>query len=483
MSILVIDIGTSSTRVSLTEPDGTVIRSATQATPPDIPFAGLVEFDAAAMADTTLSLAHQVLDGATAAAVGITNQRASVVVWDRQTGEPVGPGQGWQDLRTVGECMVLGAGGWRVAPNHSATKITNLLDSVDAHRTRDLVFGTVDTWLTWRLSEGAAHITDRSNASATLLLDVGAQDWDPSRFELLNIPQSAAPTLVASYGQLASATALPGAPMIASLSGDQSASLIGQACIEPGMAKATFGTGAMLDVMVGDERVVADVQSQNGTAPMVAWGDPEPRWMIEALMLAAGTNMAWLVEDLGILADPSEATDVAASVDSTEGVMYVPALNGLGTPRWDFGARGALVGLTRGTGRAHIVRAVLEGVAHRGADLVEAARADTGQPIDTLRVDGGMSVNPTFVQALADATGCTIELSPVVEGTTRGAALLAALGSDQLSDWSAVTDTWSARETITPAVDDDARSAERTRWSDAVDRAANWHGDLSAITF
>ncbi len=415
MSILVIDVGTSGLRAAVVRHDATIVLERHRPLLPDSPAPGLVEFDAAEMAAAVLDLARAAVDEVGGVdAVGIANQRASTIVWDRVTGEPVGPGLGWQDLRTVGTCLILQADGIRVAPNASATKAGHLLDEADPDRTRDLCFGTVDTWLAWHLSEGAVHATDATNAGVTGLMRGDSSDWDDRILDALRIPRAALPEVVDTTGVLGTATALSGSPPIAALVGDQQSSLVGQGCVRPGMAKITFGTGGMLDLHLGEQRPAFDHQGEGGCFPIVAWRrDGVTTWGIEAVMLSAGTNVEWLRDDLGLIATAAESHDVASRCESTDGVVYVPALLGLGTPHWDYGARGTLLGLTRGSERPQIVRAVLEGVAHRGADLVEAAQRDAGMEIPTLRVDGGMTDNPTFVQALADATQRRVEVSPV----------------------------------------------------------------------
>jgi len=480
MSILVIDVGTSGVRAAVVHPDGTITNEHHIEVLPDSPMAGLVEFDASTMAQASLDVARRTLaEVGSVDAVGVATQRASSIVWDRSTGEPLAPGLGWQDLRTVGDCLVLQAEGLRFAPNQSASKFTHLLSLVDPERTRDLCLGTVDSWIIWTLTDGAAHVTDVSNAAVTGLMHADASGWDESILTRLNIPIDAMPRLVDSSGPIAPARALEGAPMICGLAGDQQASLIGQSCVEAGPAKITFGTGGMLDMVVGPNRPSFAGRSSNGSFPIVTWRRSEELvWGLEAIMLSAGTNVEWLRDDLGILDSVADSHTVAAQCDDTDGVVYVPALLGLGTPRWDFGARGALFGLTRGSGRPQIVRAVLEGVAHRGADLVEAAEADSGTSIGTLRIDGGMSANATFVQALADATGRSVEVSPVLEATTLGAAYLAGLAIGTWSSWDDIAGAWNPRTTVEPA-----RSLDRAQWSRAVDRAAQWIPELSALDF
>ena len=480
MSILVIDIGTSGVRAAIVTTDATIAHERYREVLPESPAPGLVEFDAEEMASAALDVAREMLAvGGPVDAVGVTNQRASTIVWDRSTGVPVGRGLGWQDLRTVGECLGYQAEGLRLAPNLSATKICHLLDAHDPDRSRDLCFGTVDSWIVWKLTEGRTHVTDLSNAALTGLVNRAGTAWDAKVLSLLRIPESYLPVIVDSTGPVDHATALDGAPPITGIAGDQQASLVGQGCVSPGPAKITFGTGGMLDVVVGPERPKFDTRGHGGTFPIVAWRRAgEATWGLEAIMLSAGTNVEWLRDDLGIIGTAAESHDVAAQCDDTDGVVYVPALLGLGTPYWDYGARGTLLGLTRGAGRPQIVRAVLEGVAQRGADLVEAAEQDGDRAIPVIRIDGGMSRNPTFVQALADATQRPVEVAPVVEATTLGAAFLAGMAVGHWSTWDEVAATWAPAQTVTPG-----RSLDRDRWRRAVDRSRGWHGDLSALEF
>lgn len=480
MNVLVIDVGTSSVRAVVVAPDASVLAEHRQVTLPDSPMAGLVEFDPVVLADAALACARAALaEAGPVAAVGLATQRASTVVWDPATGEPVGPGLGWQDLRTVGDCLVLQGEGLRLAPNQSATKLAHLLDQADPDRTRDLRFGTVDTWIAWHLTGGAHHVTDLGNAGVTGLRTGDGSGWAAKVLEVLRLPESLLPEVVDSSGVIGPATALDGAPPLAGIAGDQQASLLGQGCTRPGQAKVTFGTGGMLDVVVGPDRPAFEQRGGGGTFPIVTWRlDGAVTWGLEAIMLSAGTNVEWLRDDLGIIDDVADSHELAASCEDTDGVVYVPALLGLGTPEWDYGARGGLFGLTRGTEARHVARAVLEGVAHRAADLVEAAEADGGFTIDVLRVDGGMTANPTFVQAVADATGRPVEVSPQREATALGAAFLAGLAVGTWSDLEEVAGLWSPGDRSEPR-----RRLDRDRWKDAVRRAAGWHGDLSALDF
>ena len=480
MSVLVVDTGTTSVRAAVVRPDGTVDALARRTVPLSSPSAGFVEFDAGEMAQAALDVARRALaEGGPVEAVGIANQRASTVVWDRATGDPAGPGIGWQDLRTAGLCLALQSQGLRLPPTASATKLSVLLDIADPGRARDLCFGTLDTWLAWTLSGGALHVTDATNAGVTGLVLGDCSGWDEAVLDVLRIPPSVLPRIVDSSGILGPALALDCAPPLAALVGDQQASLVGQGCTRPGLAKATFGTGGMLDLCVGPERPAFPVRGDAGCFPVVAWrrGGADT-WGIEAVMLSAGSAVEWLRDDLGILASVEESDEVAVSVPHTDDVRFVPALFGLGTPAWDFGARGTLVGLTRGSGRAQIVRAVLEGIAHRGADLLEAAEADGGVTIPTLRVDGGMTANATFVQALADACQRPVEVAPVTEATTLGAAYLAGMAVGLWADEDEVADAWRASRVVEPR-----RRPDRERWRQAVARAAGAVPELSAVRF
>lgn len=461
-----------------------------QALRPISPMQGFVELDARRLASVALSVARAALDaGGPVEGVGIANQRATTIVWDRASGEPVGPGIGWQDLRTVGICLALAAEGIRVAPNASATKLVALLDMADPGRSRDLCFGTVDTWLAWTLAGGAGvggegnalHITDATNAGVTGLVETGAGDirWSAGILEALRIPPGVMPAIVDSSGIVGMASALPGSPPIAGIAGDQQASLIGQGCTRAGLAKATFGTGGMLDCCIGPVRPSFETRGPAGTFPVVAWQRAgRVLWGVEAVMLSAGSAVDWLVKDLAIIASAAESDSLAGSCPDTGDLWFVPALFGLGAPVWDFGARGTLIGITQGTGRAEVVRAVLEGIAHRGADLVESAEADSGQAIEALRVDGGMSANATFLQLLADATGRPIEVSPVLEATTLGAAYLAGMALGIWADEEELASRWAPRVVVKPR-----RRVNRDRWLEARARAERSVPELSSLRF
>ena len=486
-NLLVIDVGTSSVRAGVVDATGTVRHVHQIPSLPSTPLSGMVEFDASSIAEKVLEVANASLNAhGPVAAVGITNQRATTVVWDARTGDPIGPAIGWQDLRTVIDCLVLQAEGLRLAPNVSATKLKWLLDTFDPHRENAeyLRFGTLDTWVAWTLSRGDVHVTDASNAGVTGLVTPAIDGWDPRALEVLNVPSLMLPEIVSSSGIVGEATALAGSPPIAALVGDQQASLVGQSCTLPGLAKITFGTGGMLDLVTGAAAPPAAERGPSGTFPIAGWRrEGTTTWGLEAIMLSAGSCVEWLRDDLGILSDAATSAEVAGQCESSEGVVFVPALLGLGTPVWDFGARGLLLGLTRGSGRAQITRAVLEGIAQRGRDLVDAAEADSGLQISSVRVDGGMSANPVFMTALSEALNRSVERSDVLEATTRGAGYLAGLATGLWSDEAELASLWSPAEILEPSADSTLRTATRERYLDARSRAERTIPDLSSVSF
>ena len=359
MSVLVIDIGTTGVRAAVMHPDAVLDDVCYRRVPPSTPFPGLVEFDAVELSTVALELAHEALarHGASVAAVGVTTQRASTIVWDRATGTPVGPGLGWQDLRTVVACITAKAEhGFALAPNQSATKVAALLDQHDPDRTRDLCFGTVDTWMAWVLTGGREHVTDRSNAAVTGMLLADASDWNDAVLDALRIPRRMLPRLVDTSGPIAPATALPGAPVLASLVGDQQGSLVGQSCVRPGDVKITFGTGGMLDMCVGPDDATgrrSANRNAHGTFPIVAWGRGDTTvWGVEGIMLSAGTNIEWLRDDLQLIDTPDFP---AAYKEGAEGARQ--ALNLLREEReldWVFLSPPALLKPGPRTGRYQV---------------------------------------------------------------------------------------------------------------------------------
>jgi len=482
--ILVIDVGTTGLRAAVVGSDGDDLDVEYRPFAPDSPFPGMVEFDAAALSDTVIDAATSLLRRSgdpTVDGVGIATQRASTIVWERSTGTPLGPGIGWQDLRTIGECLVAKAEhGLALAPNQSATKIQWLLANAVAGRDpAELCVGTVDSWVAWTLSQGGVHPTDHTNAAVTGLYDLDGNNWDHAACEVLGIDPTLLPMITDTSGIFGEASALPGSPPLAALVGDQQGSLVGQGCVEPGMAKVTFGTGGMLDLCTGTAKPAAAERSPHGTFPIVAWSRRgEVTYGVEAIMLSAGTNVEWLADDLELIDSPADSHEAASEVETSDGVVYVPALLGLGTPQWDYGARGTMLGLTRGSNRCHVVRAVLEGIAQRGADLVDNAEIDTGLTIRSLRVDGGMSQNPTFVQALANAIGRPVEVSPTIDATTLGAGFLAGVATGMWRDLPEAVSAWSPAATVEPT-----GSFDRERWAEALRRTEEWIPELSALDF
>ena len=478
---LAIDVGSSSVRTSLVDEAGQVL--ATNQCPLTVrsPSPGEVELDATEIARLSLELAARTLeDGGPCDAVGITNQRATTIVFDYATGEPVGPALSWQDLRTVLDCLGLQAKGLRLAPNQSATKIKWLVDQYGRDQST-LGFATIETWIAWHLSEGSTFATDRSNAGITGLVDRTVTHWDENVLSLLGLDEVMLPAITDTMGSLGLASALAGSPPITTMIGDQPASLFGQSCVTHG-AKITFGTGAMLDVVHGDEAPAALNRYDSGCYPTVVRCDKgSATWGVEGIILSAGSCVEWL-RDLGLISDVRDSDELASSLSSSDGVSFVPAFSGLGTPKWDFGARGAFFGLTRGSSSAHLVRAVLEGVAHRGADLLDAAHEEIGEGLGEIRVDGGMSANRFFVQRLADFSGHDVAVSSEREATTRGAGLMALVAAGHLS-LDDVEGLWSPRYVARPSLSEDEREAKRVAWRSVVERAQATFPELSTVAF
>ena len=497
-SVLVLDIGTSGLRAALVNHDGGIVDYDYVANPPTTPFPGLVEFDPLEIYAKSIAALTRVVERNPhfhVAALGIANQRASTIAWNKHTGEPLGPGIGWQDLRTVMECITAKSEhDIHLAPNQTATKAAWLLKNAASNvDSADVCIGTIDAWITWKLTAEKAFVTDHTNAAVTGLVDVNTVDWDPRVCEVLEIPVACLPRVVASneiVGHIQGNGVLDGIAL-ASRIGDQQASLVGQGCIAPGDTKITFGTGGMLDMVTGAAAPTEARRTPHGTFPIVAFstsGDtPTVHWGIEAVMLSAGTNVEWLCDDMNLISTPQESGEVAASVSSTDGVTFVPALLGLGTPEWDYGARGTLSGITRGTTAPHVVRAVLDGIAQRGADLLDAAIADvSSRGIDRpsrIRLDGGMSRNSTFVAMLADAIGTPIEVSEVTEATTLGAAYLSGVSAGVWPTLADAAATWRCAAVLESSMDGPERAARRNSWRENLTMARAWIPALSALDF
>ena len=489
--VLALDQGTTSSRAILFDASGAAVATAQREFAQHFPRPGWVEHDPEEIWSSQLACAREALatagvDAADVVALGITNQRETTLVWDRETGEPVHRAIVWQDRRTADACERLRAAGHAEAvrdrtglvldPYFSGTKVAWILDHVDGARARaeagELAFGTVDTWLVWRLTGGRVHATDVTNASRTLLFDIGELAWSDAQLDLLGVPRAVLPEVRPSAGAFGEtdADALGAAVPIAGVAGDQHAALFGQRCTAPGMAKNTYGTGCFLLYHTGD----APVASENGLLTTVAWqieGRPA-EYALEGSVFVAGAAVQWLRDGLGLIDDAAEVEALARSVPDADGVVVVPALTGLGAPHWDPHARGTVLGLTRGSTAAHLARATLDGVAHQSADLLDAMTADAGAPLAELRVDGGMTANALLMQTQADLVGVPVVRPEVPETTALGAAYLAGLGCGLWTDadldaaW-AESARWTPDPEATPA-------AARARWARAVARAEGW---------
>lgn len=489
-SVLVIDAGTTSVRAALVDEIGRLSCVHRAPCPPTSPAPGLSEFDPVALAQETLKVTRRTLSEAQEppVAVGIANQRCSTLLWRRSSGKPVGPGLSWGDLRTAGKCLELQASNLRLAPNQTATKAAHLIAGAAAGVTpSDLCVGTLDSWLTWHLTEGAEHVTDASNAAIGGLcrLADGSPVWNLDLAAELGIPPLSLPRIVDSSGILGRASALPGSPPISGLIGDQQASLIGSGCVRPGDVKITFGTAGMLDMNLGEdwypdsETAAIGGTSPGGSYPIAAWkGHGRTVWGLEAMMFSAGSCVDWFCGLSEWLSSSQESHALASACENSRGVTFVPALDGLGAPSWDFGARGAIFGIDAASQPSHLLRALLEGIAQRGVDLIETAESDSGMPIQKVRVDGGMSTNRTFLQALADSSGRTVIAAPEVECTALGAAFMAGVGVGVWSSVEETADLRDARSVVRPL-----RELDRTLWRRRLEGCREWHPEFSAISF
>ena len=444
--VMAIDQGTTGSTVLVFDKRGRIVGRAYSEFRQHYPKPGWVEHDPEEIWRVTLRVARQALrragiGGAALAALGITNQRETTVVWDRRTGQPVGRAIVWQDRRTAHRCAELKEAGHETAVRaktglvldayFSGTKVAWILDNVRNARARaehgDLVFGTIDSWLVWKLTGGRVHVTDPTNASRTLLYDIHTRAWDPELLRLLDVPADMLPEVRPSSGVVAETdpALFGGAVPIAGIAGDQQAALFGQACFEPGMVKNTYGTGCFVLMQTGDQAVTS-TRGLLTTAAVGAGG--MQTYALEGSVFIAGAAIQWLRDGLGILRKAAESEQLARSVDSTLGVYLVPAFVGLGAPYWDPEARGALLGLTRGVSRAHVVRAALEALAYQTRDVVETMAAEANRPIPVMRVDGGAAANGFLMQFQADVLATTVDRPKVVETTALGAAMLAGLG-------------------------------------------------------
>lgn len=490
--LLALDQGTTYSRAIVFDDSGRIVALKQLEYDQHYPQPGWVEHDPEDIWKTQLGVAEAALKDAglspsDISGLGITNQRETIVVWDRVTGEPLHHAIVWQDHRTASVCdqlraegrepMVVGKTGLLLDPYFSATKLAWLINNVpDVKRAADenrLAWGTVDAWLVHRLTGGQLHVTDASNASRTLLMDIHAGDWDDELLDCFGVPRSVLPEIRPSsevYGEVDSGLPLAGIP-IAGIAGDQQAALFGQACFDCGAAKNTYGTGCFLLMNTGEEVVV----SKNRLLTTVAWRlDGRTEYALEGSVFMGGAVVGWLRDGLGIIKSAAEVEALANSVEDTGGVILVPAFTGLGAPHWDAYARGTIVGMTRGTTAAHLARAALESIALQVADLLEAMHGDSGANLPQLRVDGGASVNDTLLQLQADLLQAPVVRPAVTETTALGAAYLTGLATRVWPNREAVASQWQVERQFEPRMSADEAQAKRAQWRRAVERAVGW---------
>ena len=487
--ILSLDQGTSSSRALLFDEKAQVVSVAQREFRQIFPHPGWVEHDAEEIWASQLSVAHEALARADirpdqVRAIGITNQRETTVVWDRKTGQPIANAIVWQDRRTSGMCkawkadhgeMITEKTGLVVDSYFSASKLVWLLENVPGARERaeagELCFGTVDSWLIWKLSQGQVHVTDPSNASRTMLYNIERGEWDSELLELFGVPSSLLPTVVPSQGEFAETSVLGGTIPLAGIAGDQQSALFGQLCHQPGYSKNTYGTGCFMLLQTGAERR----RSKNQLLSTIAWGrDGATSYALEGSVCIGGAAVGWLRDGLGIIQSSSEVEPLARSVESSDGVIFVPAFNGLGTPYWDQDARGTILGLTRGSGRAHIARATLEAIAFQVADLMEAMQKDAEVDLQALRVDGGAAQNDLLMQIQADLLQAPVVRPKNTETTALGAALLAGLAVGLYPDMEYLSGCDEIDRTFEPQQSASQAAERRDVWRRAVERSRNW---------
>jgi glycerol kinase len=490
--ILALDQGTTSSRAIVFDQDGRIVAVGQKEFTQIFPKAGWVEHDPLEIWASQIGVAAEALGRARLrprdiAAIGITNQRETTIVWDRETGEPVHNAIVWQDRRTAEYCEQLkrdGAGamiqektGLLIDAYFSASKIRWILDHVPGARARAasgrLAFGTVDSWLVWKLTGGARHVTDVSNASRTMLFDIHTRRWDADLLRLFDVPDTMLPSVRPSselYGTASTSLGVGDIP-IAGVAGDQQAALFGQMCLEPGMSKNTYGTGCFLLQNVG----TSPRASTHQLVSTVAWqiGD-RIEYALEGSVFIGGAVVQWLRDGLGLIRTAADVEPLAASVPDAGGVFMVPAFAGLGAPHWDPFARGMIIGLTRGTTAAHLARAALESIAFQVADLLDAMAADSGIGLKELRVDGGAAANDTLLQIQADLLGAPVVRPAVTETTALGAAYLAGLATGVWASADELTGQWRVDRRFEPAMPPAHVARLRQRWSAAVERAKGW---------
>jgi glycerol kinase len=489
--ILALDQGTTSSRAILFDQAGGPVAMAQRELRQIFPQAGWVEHDPGEILASQRDVAREALRKSNIAlkdvmAIGITNQRETTIVWDRQTGEPIHNAIVWQDRRTASQCAELkdvGADslvrertGLVIDPYFSGTKIAWLLDEVAGARPRaergELAFGTVDSWLAWQLTGNRTHVTDVSNASRTLLFNIHTNDWDEELLQLLRVPRAILPEVHPSahaFGMVPASVF--GEPLIiAGIAGDQQAAMFGQACHVPGMAKNTYGTGCFMLLHTGDKVV----QSKNGLVSTACAQTRGKEYALEGSVFIGGAVVQWLRDQLGFFSSSSEVERLAAEVLDSGDVFVVPAFTGLGAPYWDPNARGTIIGLTRGTTKAHIARAALESIAFQSAEVLEAMQKDSGEKLAELRVDGGAAANDLLMQFQADLLGVPVVRPRTLETTALGAAYLAGLTVDLWKSRDELAQHWKAQRRFEPQISSSDRETRMSRWREAVSRARNW---------
>ena len=488
--LLALDQGTTSSRALLFDEDGSLVSVAQREFEQHFPNSGWVEHEPMAIVESQMAVAEQAMiaAGTTAediAAIGITNQRETCLIWERASGLPCANAIVWQDRRTASRCQALAAEGAEdlittktglvIDPYFSASKLAWLLDQDDTLRRRagrgELACGTIDSWLIWHLTEGRVHVTDATNASRTALFDIHKQDWDQALLDLWRVPRELLPEVIDSSGVCATTSRFGGEIPVAGVAGDQQAALFGQACFKPGMAKCTYGTGCFMLLATG----TAAPRSQHRLLTTVAHRiDGVTEYALEGSVFMGGATVQWLRDGLGIIDHATEIEALAASVTSSGGVVLVPAFAGLGAPYWDADARALLIGMTRGTTRAHVARAALEGIAFQVTDVARAMSLDAGLELAELRVDGGATANDLLMQIQADSLGTPLLRPGMTESTAFGAALLAGLGAGVYRDRSALAARWQCERRFEPGGDRDQLAASASRWARAVERARGW---------
>ncbi|WP_165997958.1 glycerol kinase GlpK [Bacillus sp. Cs-700] len=486
--ILSLDQGTTSSRAILFNKKGEIVNVAQKEFKQHFPKSGWVEHDAQEIWSSILSVMAQVLSSASdlsakdIEAIGITNQRETTVVWDKNTGKPIYNAIVWQSRQTAGivkelkdqghEDMVRNKTGLLIDAYFSGTKVKWILDNVDGAREKaengDLLFGTIDSWLIWKLSGGEAHVTDYTNASRTMMYNIYDLKWDEELLEMLNVPKAMLPEVRPSsevYANTVDYHFFGQNVPIAGVAGDQQAALFGQACYDKGMAKNTYGTGCFMLMNTGEKAV----KSENGLLTTIAWGvDGKVEYALEGSIFVAGSAIQWLRDGLRMFNEAPESERYAERVESTDGVYMVPAFVGLGTPYWDSDVKGAIFGLTRGTSKEHFIRATLESLAYQTRDVLDAMTADSGIDLKTLRVDGGVVNNNFLMQFQSDIIGVPVERPTVSETTALGAAYLAGLATGYWKDKEEIKQQWMINKTFDPKMKEEEREELYGGWKKAV---------------